>query len=304
MKLCYRIVFLFLLFVSPQAFSQYTDLINTNRPGQSQGAFSVGRDVYQLEWGLGYGKEKHDLLNTKTNGIFTEYAIRVGVFFEELEFNITGAFQQHDIEYMDFGYSEKIRNFARNTLGVKYLIYDPNIDRIKRGPNLYSWRKNNRFQLEDLIPAISVYGGVNLDTSNNPFIYENDFTVSPKFMIVTQNNWIGGWVFVTNLIADRVSTDFPSYEYILTLTHTLRTGTSMFIENHGIFSDFYADQILRLGIAQLISPNLHIDASAQINFKDTPTKTYGTIGLSYRMDRHTDDDYVEEKGSLFRRKQK
>ena len=304
MKLCYRIFFLFLLFVSPQAFSQYTDLINTNRPGNSQGAYSVGRGVYQLEWGLGYGKEKHDLLNKETTGIFTEYALRFGMVAEELEINITGAFQQHDIEYLDLGYSEKVRNFARNTVGVKYLIYDPNIKRVQKGPNLYSWRKNNRFQVEDLIPAISVFGGVNFDTEDNPFIYENDFTLSPKFMIVTQNNWIGGWVFVTNLIADRISTDFPSYEYILTLTRTMRSGTSMFVENHGIFGDFYSDQILRLGVAQLINPNFHIDASVQANFKDTPTKTYGRIGLSYRLDRHTDDDYVEEKGSLFGRKMK
>lgn len=300
MKLSLRISFLFfLLLLGPQAFSQYTDLINTNRPGQSQGAFSVGRDVYQLELGVGYGKEKHNLLETKTTGMFAEYALRIGVITEELEFNLTGSFQYHDIEYYNLNYSEKLSNFRSNTLGAKYLIYDPYIKKVLEGPNLYSWRKNNRFQLEDLIPAIGVYAGVNFDAADNPFIYENEFTLSPKFMIITQNNWIGGWVFVTNLIADRISTEFPSYEYILTLTRTMRTGTSMFVENHGIFSDFYADQILRVGIAQLLNANLHIDASVQVNFKDTPTKTYGRIGFAYRLDRHSEDDYLEEKKSLF-----
>ncbi|HLS12855.1 MAG TPA: transporter [Flavobacteriaceae bacterium] len=299
MRLSIRIIFLFLFLIGPQAFSQYTDLINTNRPGLSQGAFSVGRDVYQLELGFGYGKEKHNLLETKTTGMFAEYALRVGLITEELEFNLTGSFLNHDIEYYNLGYSHELSNFKSNTLGVKYLIYDPYIKRVLEGPNLYSWRKNNRFQLEDLIPAISFYAGANFDTADNPFIYEDKFTVSPKLMIITQNNWIGGWVFVTNLIADRMTTEFPSYEYILTLTRTMRTGTSVFIENHGIFSDFYADQILRFGVAQLINPNLHIDASLQVNFKDTPTKTYGRIGLAYRLDRHSEDDYIEEKKSLF-----
>lgn len=304
MRLSTRIIFLFLSLIGQQAFSQYTDLINTNRPGLSQGAFSVGRNVYQLELGFGYGKEKHNLLDTKTTGMFTEYALRVGVLFEELEFSLTGAFQQHDIEYMALGYSEKLRNFSSNTIGAKYLIYDPYIKRELEGPNLYSWRKNNRFQLEDLIPAISVYGGINLDAADNPFIYEDERTLSPKFMIITQNNWIGGWVFVTNFIIDRISTEDPNLQYILTLTRTMRTGTSMFVENHGIYGDFYADQIFRLGVAQLINPNLHIDASVQVNFKDTPTKTYGRIGLAYRLDRHSEDDFLEEKGPFGRKNKK
>lgn len=302
MRVCLHILFLF-FFIAPQAFSQYTDLINTNRPGLSQGAFSVGRNVYQLELGLGYGKEKQNLLETKTTGKFTEYAIRIGMISEELELSFSGAFQHHDIKDRNFGHSYTWSNFSSNTLGAKYLLYDPNIKRVLEGPNLYSWRKNNRFQLEDLIPAISIYAGANFDTANNPFIYEQDFTISPKFMVITQNNWIGGWVFVTNLIADRISTKYPSYEYILTLTRsTQRSGTSFFIENHGIFSNFYADQIVRLGVAQLINQNLQIDASLQVNFKDTPSKTYGRLGFSYRLDRHKKDDILEEKRSLFGQK--
>lgn len=304
MKLNYWILNLLFFCISPQIFAQYTDLINPNRPGQSQGAFSVGKNVYQLEMGLGYGKEKHNLLQTKTNGLLGEYAVRLGFFTEELEINLTGAFQQHDVTYQNLGYSEKISNFSSNTLGAKYLIYDPYIKRELKGPNLYSWRKNNRFQVEDLIPAISLYAGLNVDTSDNPFIYEDKLTLSPKFMLMTQNNWIGGWVFVTNFIVDRITTEFPSYEYILTLTHTLRSGTSMFLENHGIFSDFYSDQLLRFGVAQLINANLHVDASLQVNFKDTPTKTYGRIGIAYRLDRHNEDEFIEEKQGLFGRQLK
>ena len=53
-----KILFLF-LFVSISVFAQYTETINSNRPGFSQGAFSVGKDVLQFETGFGLGKEEH-----------------------------------------------------------------------------------------------------------------------------------------------------------------------------------------------------------------------------------------------------
>src|SRR5690625_3287610 len=147
MRLSIRIIFLFLFLIGPQAFSQYTDLINTNRPGLSQGAFSVGRDVYQLELGFGYGKEKHNLLETKTTGMFAEYALRVGLITEELEFNLTGSFLNHDIEYYNLGYSHELSNFKRKNLVLNNLLFDPYIKRLLEGPNFYSCSKNIGFKL-------------------------------------------------------------------------------------------------------------------------------------------------------------
>ena len=38
-------------------------------------------------------------------------------------------------------------------------------------------------------------------------------------MLITQNHLGDGtWVFVTNIIADYIATDYPSYGYVLTLT--------------------------------------------------------------------------------------
>ena len=34
--------------------AQYTDVINSNRPSQSMGAYGVGKRVYQLEQGLSF----------------------------------------------------------------------------------------------------------------------------------------------------------------------------------------------------------------------------------------------------------
>ena len=48
--------------------AQYTETINSNRPGQSQGAFSVGTGVYQAELGGFYNDESHSLRFTETDG--------------------------------------------------------------------------------------------------------------------------------------------------------------------------------------------------------------------------------------------
>ena len=47
------------------ASGQYTETINNNRPGGSQGAFSVGTNVLQFETGFGIGQENHSLLQTQ-----------------------------------------------------------------------------------------------------------------------------------------------------------------------------------------------------------------------------------------------
>jgi hypothetical protein len=54
--------------------------------------------------------------------------------------------------------------------------------------------------------------------------------------------------FVTNIIADYVGTDFPSYGYVLTLT-LFNDKWSGFVENQGFKSDFYSDAIVRGGAA-------------------------------------------------------
>jgi hypothetical protein len=44
----------FFLFISFFIEAQYTDQINSNRPGLSIGAFAVGKDVVQAEVGIAY----------------------------------------------------------------------------------------------------------------------------------------------------------------------------------------------------------------------------------------------------------
>ncbi|OUS11206.1 hypothetical protein A9Q93_11755 [Nonlabens dokdonensis] len=282
----------FVLFVTSQFVNgQYTETINTNNPGRSQGAFAVGKGVAQVEGSLFYRTEEHDLQRYERDYIGTSFQLRYGAVTERLEFSLFGNYSR--VNQSDFNglvsTESEFGNFSRFTVGGKYLVFDPLVFFGEKKVNLLSWKANNRLSWRDLIPAVSVYAGANLDLSeNNVLTPPDNSTISPRFELITQNNW-GRWVFVTNIIADRVGTDFPSYQWILTMTHSINGKWAVFGEYQGLKSDFYSDDLARGGLTYLITKDWQVDSSATVNFKDTPTVFQVNLGMSYRLDFHKDE---------------
>jgi len=265
--------------------AQFTDVINSNRPGKSMAAFSVGKTVIQAEMGF-YGiTEKHDYLHYETRGIGTDLSLRYGAFLEQLEFNLDLQYQ-NDTYKTDFE-SYRRKAFKQTTLGAKYLFYDPNKN-YEEKVNVFSWKANHKFSFRSLIPSVGVYAGLNINLSNNEFSFDTDPKISPKAMLITQNQF-GKFVFVTNFIADKIGTDYPNYGYILTLTRGFTPRWTGFLETQAYMSDFYADNVARGGAAYLIQENIQIDANFGLNFKNTPSILVAGIGISWRFD----DNYNE-----------
>ena len=105
------------------SFAQYTDQINSNRPGETMSAFAVGKSVIQLETGAYGTSQKHHLLNYVTNGYGIDATIRYGMFKEKLEFLA-------DVQYQSQLYEARLitmdqKALKQTVLGAKYLIYDP-----------------------------------------------------------------------------------------------------------------------------------------------------------------------------------
>ncbi|WP_306352715.1 transporter [Flavobacterium sp. '19STA2R22 D10 B1'] len=283
-----------LLFVavitSSSIYAQFTDVINSNRPGASMSAFSVGKTVFQTEAGIFAIKQSHDVKDYDANGFGFDLSLRYGAFLEQLEFI---ADMQYVNDKLTQGNEETKRSALKSTtIGAKYLIYDP-FKNYKEKINIYSWKANQKFKWRSLIPAVSVYAGANVNFSDNPYTFPTDPKFSPKVMLITQNHFAGKWVFVTNIIADKIGTDYPSYGYIITLTRGFNEKWSGFLENQGYKSDFYGDAIFRGGAAYLIKENIQIDASISKNIKDTPSILYGGIGISWRFDKNYKDIIIE-----------
>lgn len=280
------------LFITSSAFAQYTEVINSNRPGASKGAFSVGTNVIQLEAGPYIVKEKHTPLNYEVSGFAADFAIRYGLLLEELEISVDGIYQNDS--YTDNRSnipSETSRsNFKNLTLGAKYLVYDPYKNAEEETPNIYSYHANRKFKWKHLIPAVSAYVGANYDTKDNPYTGPEVEGFSFKALIATQHNFNGGWVFVTNFMMDRIGSDYSDFQYIITLTKSIGQRFAVFGEAHGISGDFYADNLFRLGGGYLFSKNFQVDTSITFNTKDTPSVFHAGIGASYRFDFHKDKE--------------
>lgn len=275
-------VFFCLLFFQIN-FAQYTDQINSNRPGQSMGAFAVGKSVIQAESGVNLYNEKHSLLDTDAKGYAVDLNIRYGFFREQLE--AIAEFTYQTDTYTKNNSTTNRSALNTMTFGAKYLVYDPYKNR-EDVIDVKSWKANHKFKWNRLIPAVAVYGGVNLNFSNNPFISASESLnkISPKLMVATQNMFDNGMVLVTNIYMDKIGSDYQSLEYIITLTKGFNEKWSGFIENKGIKGDYYSDALFRTGAAYLISDDLQVDASLTTNFKDTPSIYYGSVGFAWRFD--------------------
>ncbi|MDT8347006.1 MAG: transporter [Flavobacteriaceae bacterium] len=279
--------------LSGKVFSQYTEVINANRPGESQGAYAVGKNILQFELSPFYGREEHDLQRTESDIFGLDFAVRYGFFREQLEVIWNGSFQSvsqtdnRGLAPVDRNFS----NFRSNTFGVKYLVYDPFKFAGFEQPNIRSWKANTKFTLKDLIPAVSVYAGLNIMEDDNPLSFPGD-ELSPKFAIMTQNNLPSGFNFVTNFILDKSTTDFSSFSFIATLTYSAGNQWAYFGEFETTVGDFYSDELLRGGLIYLFTKDFQVDLAASINFKDTPSVFRINAGIAYRFDMHRDDTKI------------
>ncbi len=281
-----------LAFITNQAFGQYTDIINSNRPGVSRSAFSVGTKVAQFEVGPYIIKEERVPETAyEVSGFGVDFAARYGLLWEELELNIEGTYQNDTKTFpSNLSPENKRSNFKTIAIGAKYLVFDPYKNEAENKPNLYSWKANHSFRWKSLIPAVAVYAGANYDIENNPYTAPGVEGVSPKIMIATQNNFAGGWVFIMNFIKDRIGTDQSDFSYVLTLTHSFSPQWVIFGEAQGIQSDFYADNLFRFGGGYLWSKDFQLDTALTFNTKDTPSVFSVNLGMSYRLDFHKDKE--------------
>jgi len=297
-----NLVLLTIFFATQICFGQYTEVINSNRPGLSQSAFSVGKKILQFEIGPYIINEKrslHPSYDLKGHGV--DFAVHYGIFKEELELNIQGIFQND--EKLLQTEENKRANFKQLSIGVKYLIYDPNKNREEK-VNLYSYHANRGFKWRHLIPAIAASAGFNYDTKNNPYLSGGVEGVSYNASIITQSNFYGGWVFVSNFLLNRISSNQEDFHYILTLTHSFNPKWVVFAEKHGIKSDFYADNLMRFGGGYLLNKDLQLDSSFTLNLKDTPSVFNINFGVSYRIDRHEDILKKNNKSAKSERKRR
>lgn len=300
-------LFLFTLLFPILLFAQFTDVINSNRPGKSMSAFSVGKTVFQSEFGVNYLEQEDEDIPYKSEGWQSDLALRYGILFEQLELIASIDYQNQKTTVGQYTEHESALN--RALLGAKFLIYDP-VKNYEEKPNLYSWKANHKFSFRQFIPAVALYGGFNINMAREKFLFpnvekENAFTL--KGMIITQNQF-GRYTFLTNIILDKFPSARNSIDYVVSLTRGFNSRFSGLLELQGFNNEYYKDHYGRIGAAYLFKKNVQIDASIGKNFKHDPGMIFGGIGLAWRFDANYSEVFLripkEEKNDGKSKKQK
>ena len=323
----------FLMFMSGMfSFAQYTEIINSNRPGSSHGAFSVGVNVFQVESGISGQTLKHsNLNNSQIDALNFNYLFRYGFLNEKLEVFLDGNVVTRNILDKNYvkDYSTDISEtiIGKQTVGFKYLLFDPFKNKKWHGENVYSWNANRKIKLTDFIPAISAIAGSSFnfdkriqfddlffkvkqplhpDLLNDGIMRTKNFyypeqTISPLVGIATQHHFKGRWVVVNNFFyqiglksstfpsAKSKPSDYNKINYLFTITYNLPNPKwSIFGEFQTFKNKIYSDDLFKFGIANLISKNSQVDLNFGGSFKTTPSYTYIKVGFSQRFDWHQD----------------
>lgn len=287
-----------LIFCIQLSNAQYTELINSRRPGFSDSPFSVGTDVLQFEGGVFY--KDIDDRGTSVTSYGTDLMIRYSKFLEKLELNLNTSFQYDDIAFADSFVMtnpalEDVSKFGigRLTIGAKYLVYSPKYQ--DKSKEIRSWKRKTAYDWKRLIPAVAVYAGVNVPVTksyiggNFPAYIDDEF--SPRLAIYTQNNFTDKFVFLMNLVMDKIGTDHKENSYILTGTYSITDKWSIFGEHQGIFKGDGIPNDFQFGggAAYLFNRNTQFDIAARtISDRDGSTLLLNA-GLSWRLDRHKDE---------------
>ncbi len=286
-----------------QVNAQYTEIINSKRPGFSESPYSVGTDVFQVESGFFYRKKQITETFDVDYSYGTNVFLRYGKLSENLEINLDFTYQKdRRIFHNILNSYTNVNGISRLTFGAKYLIHNQQFT--DKSKEIKSWKKRTAFDKKRLIPSVGAYVGVN---TNFLSTYFKDEGVSLKGAVLLQNDISNRFVILTNLYADRIMQN-SEYGYILTATYSVNLKWSIFGENQGIRRKIENDEMqFGVGTAYLLNNNVQLDFAARTSFIGNANDVYLSLGGSWRLDRHVKETKSEDvlkgekKGSFFSR---
>tara|TARA_R110002049_G_scaffold25194_4_gene88583 strand:+ start:7965 stop:9140 length:1176 start_codon:yes stop_codon:yes gene_type:complete len=285
-KLQLFIVFFFVGYLS--LFAQYTDVINSNKPGFSESPYSVGSGVYQFESNIFFRNTSIEPTFSKPQSLGLDLMFRTSLFLEKLELNAQLTYQNDKVAFKNIFTSHYFSSgFSRITIGAKYLVYQQEYE--DKSKEVRSWKRRHAFDTKRLIPSVAVYLGMNTDFVNE--IHKTG-SITPKVGILLQHNLTKDFNVITNVFYDNIGSDFSEFSYIITATHNFSDQWSAFFENQTIFQEYQNNTNLGLGLAYLYSRDLQFNTSARLLFEGKAQGYYAGLGVSYRINRHR-DSYIE-----------
>ena len=307
-----------LLLCSYTAFAQYTDVINSSRPGFAETPYAIGTGVTQLEAGFQYGSSDIFSQNTILKSNLFNQTLRFGLISEKLEFNLQ--FSQ-DINKLIFKSTNDFGTSVRGTMGagVKYLLLDAKVK--NRDHEIRSWKKRTGFHWSMVVPSIAINASASAGmkpslkesaniTLEDPLssldIAKIRASLNPnanvKVGVLLQNHIKESWVIASNFSYERrFFNDFNDtniYNIIVAGTFSPNRNWSFFAESKNTFNIYQNNFDLRTGAVYLINKNLQVDASIHGNIGTNFNSSGVSVGFSWRLDEHIDKPIKVKKVSI------
>ncbi len=275
---------MFLLVQSNLVFGQYTEVINSNKPGFSESPYSVGTGVYQFESNIFFRDISVEPTFSRPQSFGADVLFRTSFFLEKLELNAQFTLQRDRVAFKNIFVSDYFTTgFSRMTLGAKYLVFEPKYE--DKSKEIKSWKRRNAFDKKRLIPSVGIYVGINTDVVNE--IHQTG-QITPKVGLLLQHNLTNDFNIITNVFYDNIGTTLSEFSYIITATRNFNNAWSYFFENQTVYQQTQTNTNLGLGLAYLYNKDLQLNASGRMLFEGQAQGFYAGIGVSYRIDNHKD----------------
>lgn len=279
-KLFFAISFL----LTNSTIAQYTDIINSNKPGFSESPYSVGSGVYQFESNFFTKNTNISPIFSKPQSLGIDVLFRTSFFLERLEFNTQITYQKDKVAFNNIFTSHYFNSgISKLTVGAKYLLFEPTYT--DKSKEVRSWKKRNAFDYKRFIPSVAIYLGVNTDFINS--LYQTN-KISPKIGVLLQQNLTNDFNIISNIFYDKAGTEFTEISYIVTATQNFGERWSGFLEHQAIIEKYQNNLNFGLGVAYLFSRNLQVNTSFRSIKEGKSEGFYGGFGVSYRIDKHQD----------------
>lgn len=250
----YLLLFPFLFLFQTDLKAQFAEKIRTGRPGQSIGAYAVGKNVFQLQAGGNLSNfYLSDSENISDDKVFAGTAVLRYGLTEKLEVSAVGTYRNNDL----FGAESNEQSGISNTqIGLRY----------------------NILQNKGIIPAVGLQGRLLLRAQSDDFQRDN---TGAKVILATGNKLTDNLSLTTNLGFTWAGNGGPAKtNYSAILSVSLGEKWSTFAEIYGSFDVFSTN--FDTGLAYFCTPDLKFDISAGLYGRNSLNYLFLDAGLSWR----------------------
>lgn len=250
-----RVIIFSTLFVinSELAFSQFNETIRSDRPGQANSPYAVGKNSFQIQTGIDFGGIR--INQTKYSDFYTSSSVfRFGVL-EKFELNLGVDFRKDQITNSNFS----ARGLSSFVVGSRINLIEEN----------------------DKAPAIGFQIGVNLPILSDDYAIDK---AAPRFSIILSKNLIEnfGINFNVGVLNSDVSSQ-PIGTYVANFNYSVNAKLGVFLEAYGYYTRQVIQNYFDFGLSYLSTNNIQLDFYSGVASVNGQVNYFGSIGVSVRM---------------------